>query len=72
MAYKWKIIKAAVEQLVAFPSETDLNNYIKKLDNNKYAYEIVHKTQQEDGALTVLIRKQYNYNEFLCNNEMEM
>lgn len=65
MAYSWKIIKAAVEQVIQFPSEASLRDYVTKLCDRKHTYEIVSKEQNEDGTLTVVMRKQYNNNEFL-------
>ena len=65
MAYSWKIIKAAVEQVIQFPSEASLKDYVTKLCSRKQCYEIVSKTQNEDGTMTVVMRKQYNNNEFL-------
>lgn len=65
MAYSWKIIKAAVEQVIQFPSEASLRDYVTKLCSRKQSYEIVSKTQNEDGTMTVVMRKQYNNNEFL-------
>lgn len=65
MAYSWKIIKAAVEQVIQFPSEQSLRDYVTRLCNRHDTYEIVSKKQNEDGTLTVVMRKQYNNNEFL-------
>lgn len=65
MAYSWKIIKAAVEQVIQFPSEASLRDYVAKLCDRKHTYEIVSKEKNEDGTLTVVMRKQYNNNEFL-------
>ena len=69
MANKWSITKAAVEQVIKFPSKEIFNNYIKKLDSKKYTYEIVYKTLHDDDTLTVVMRKQYNNNEFLSSGE---
>lgn len=65
MAWNWKILKGAVEQAILFPSEKDLREYITKLTEKKMSYEIVCKTYNADGSLTVVMRKPYNNNEFL-------
>ena len=57
MGCSWNIIKAAVEQVIKFPSNKIFNNYIKKLDSKKYTYEIVYKTLHDDDTLTVVMRK---------------
>lgn len=65
MAYNWKILKAAVEQVVLFPSVLSFKAYVDGLCRKGEPYEIVSKTENEDGSLTVVIRKRYNQNEFL-------
>lgn len=65
MAYSWKIIKAAIEQVVLFPSKLTLNAYFSELARKGEPYEIVRKTCNDDGTVTVVVRKRYNQNEFL-------
>lgn len=66
MGYGWKIVKAAVEQVVLFPSKLAFQVYFSALAQ-KYGgtYEIVNKTENDDGTVTVVVRKPYNQNEFL-------
>lgn len=67
MAYKWKIIKAAVEQAVLFSSEEDLNNYV---NNFHREIELVSKIKHRNGNMVAIIRKPYNYsNEFLASTD---
>lgn len=65
MPYKWNILKAAVEQVVLFPSEQDMRDYFTRLARKGEPYEIVTKTANTDGTLTVVVRKRYNQAEFL-------
>lgn len=65
MAYNWKILKAAVEQVVLFPSEWSFRAYFTELAKKGAPYEIVSKATNDDGTMTVVVRKQYNQNEFL-------
>ena len=65
MAYGWKIQKAAVEQVILFPLVLCLRAYVDGLCRKGEPYEIISKTTNEDGSITVVIRKRYNQNEFL-------
>lgn len=62
MARKWKVLKAAVEQVLWFPNEETLKAYGKTV---KTPYEVVSKTMQDDGSWHLVIRKAYNNNAFL-------
>lgn len=64
MAYKWRILRSAVEQEILFPSETEYENYLAKFERDKIPYEIVDETENEDGTYTAVLRKPYNNNEF--------
>lgn len=65
MGYGWKILKAAVEQVILFPSEWSFRAYFTELVQKGAPYEIVRKSVNNDGTITVVVRKQYNQNEFL-------
>lgn len=66
MAYNWKIIKAAVEQVVLFPSKLAFQAYFTELAKRSGGrYELISKTENDDGTVTVVVRKPYNQNEFL-------
>ena len=66
MAYSWKILKGAVEQEILFPSEKDYEEYLAKYFVAKeLPFEIVDEQENEDGTMTVIMRKPYNNNEFL-------
>lgn len=64
MAYKWRILRSAVEQEILFPSETDYENYLAKFHRDEIPYEIVDEKENEDGTYTAVLRKPYNNNEF--------
>ena len=66
MGYGWKILKAAVEQVVLFPSQLAFQAYCSGLAQKcGGTYEIVSKTENDNGTVTVVLRKPYNQNEFL-------
>lgn len=71
MAYKWTILKAAVEQEILFPSIRNYEEYKKKLERKDEPYEVISETPQDDNSIIVTMRKRYNYNAFLrsrkCN-----
>ena len=65
MAWKWKIVQAAVEQEIAFPDKACFEEYIKGLDQKQEPYQIVSENLQDDGSVIVVMRKRYNNNLFL-------
>lgn len=66
MGYGWKILKAAVEQVILFPSKLAFQAYFADLAQKCAGkYEIVSKAENDDGTVTVVVRKPYNQNEFL-------
>lgn len=68
MGYGWKILKAAVEQVILFPSKLAFQAYFSGLaQKHAGVYEIVKKTYNDDGTVTVVVRKPYNQNEFLSS-----
>ena len=71
MAYKWRILRSAVEQEILFPSEADYESYLAKFHRDEIPYEIVNETENEDGTYTAVLRKPYNNNEFF-RREPEM
>lgn len=66
MAYSWKILRGAVEQEILFPSEKEYEEYLARYFVAKeLPFEIVDEKENEDGSMTVVMRKPYNNNEFL-------
>ena len=60
MARKWSILRAAVEQEIAFPSREVFDAYIAGLDRKGEPYQVGSVSEHADGTLTVLMRKRYN------------
>lgn len=66
MGWSWRILRAAVEQEILFPTVDIFNTYIKGLQKRNEPFEITSKIENEDGSLTVIMRKRYNpHNPFL-------
>ncbi len=65
MAYSWRIEKAAVEQLISFPSKICFNAYFAEMARKGEPCELLQTDDQPDGTVTALVRKRYNQNEFL-------
>ena len=69
MAWSWKILKAAVEQEILFPSRAVFDIYIKGLEKKKEPFEVLSVLENTDNTLTVIMRKRYNpQNPFLWKN----
>ena len=64
MGYNWKILRASVEQEILFPSKLSFKAYIDVLERKEEPYQIIKQTDNEDGTVTVIMRKRYNNNEF--------
>ena len=60
MAWSWKILRAAVEQEILFPSADIFDKYINGLQRKNEPFEISSKVENDDGSLTVIMRKRYN------------
>ena len=65
MAYRWKILRAAVEQEILFPSAWDFEIYVEGLGRKGEPCEVFQKRENADGTVTAILRKRYNNNEFL-------
>ena len=66
MAWSWRILRAAVEQEILFPSRDVFDGYIKSLEKKEEPFEVLTVTDNADGSVTVLMRKRYNpHNAFL-------
>ena len=65
MAYRWKILRAAVEQEILFPSTLDFENYVDGMGRKGEPCEVFQKKENADGTVTAILRKRYNNNEFL-------
>lgn len=71
MAYKWNIQKAAVEQEILFPARTIYESYIAGLQSREEPFEVLSEIENEDGSLTVVMRKRYNGNAFFREKQKE-
>lgn len=60
MAWSWKILRAAVEQEILFPGRGVFNTYIESLEKKQEPFEVLSTTDNEDGTVTVVMRKRYN------------
>lgn len=60
MAWSWRILRAAVEQEILFPNKETYDSYIAGLQRKEEPFEVLRATQNQDGTLTVLMRKRYN------------
>ena len=65
----WTILRTSVEQEILFPSELCFDSYIESLNRKDEPYEIISKIVNEDGTMTVVMRKRYNNNRFLHRAE---
>ena len=70
MAYNWKIQRAAVEQEILFPNMDSFDDCLKRLIQRNEPFQVLSAVQNEDGTVTVLMRKRYNpQNAFLWSPE---
>ena len=65
MAYRWKILRAAVEQEILFPSAGDFEVYVEGLERKGEPCEVIQKCENADGTVTAILRKFYNKNNYL-------
>lgn len=65
MAYKWRILRSAVEQEILFPSEACYKAYLDTLNKKGEPYSIVSEKASDNGEYIVIMRKRYNYTTFL-------
>lgn len=65
MAYSWKILRASVEQEILFPSKLSFEAYIDMLERKQEPYRIMKQIDNNDGTVTVTMRKRYNNTIFL-------
>ena len=67
MAYRWSILKAAVEQQILFPTKTCYDEYIRTLTIKGEPFEVHSVAENPDGTVTAVMRKRYNNNAFLAS-----
>lgn len=67
MAYRWSILKAAVEQEILFPSKANFDGYIHDLTLKGEPFEVINTESNPDGTVTATMRKRYNNNAFLSS-----
>ena len=60
MSYNWKILRAAVEQEIQFPSRKAYEDYIAGLVRTGMPHEVLGEHERLDGTMIVLMRKRYN------------
>ena len=71
MAWSWKIIRAAVEQEILFPSQSCFDSYIEGLKKKQEPFEVLDTTENVDGSMTVVMRKRYNPGNAFFGKEQE-
>lgn len=69
MAYRWTILKAAVEQEILFPNKACYDAYILSLTIKGEPFEVSSVCENADGTVTATMRKRYNNNLFLGGKE---
>ena len=70
MGRSWRIMRAAVEQEILFPSKEVYDFYIAGLERKQEPFEVLSVVENEDGTLVVLMRKRYNpQNPFLWKGD---
>lgn len=69
MAWSWKILKAAVEQVILFPSKQCFDDYVAKLREKGEPCEVISYTFNNDGTFSAVMRKRYNQNAFLKSDD---
>lgn len=60
MSNVWKIMRAAVEQEILFPSRKAYNDYIDGLERKGMPFEVIAAEYSDNGTVLVLMRKRYN------------
>lgn len=61
-----RIISACLEQTIRFDTyndaipEEDVKRYLELLDRKNTKYQVVGQEKQEDGAIILKLKKQYN------------
>ena len=65
----WRILRAAVEQEILFPSRAVFDSYIKDLEKKEEPFEVLTANDNTDGSVTVLMRKRYNPNNVFLPKE---
>ena len=61
-----RITSACLEQTIRFDTYTDadpkrdLKQFLEVLNRKKIKYEVVDQQEQDDGALIIKLKKQYN------------
>lgn len=60
MAWSWRILRAAVEQEILFPSRRVFDEYTNRLSRKGEPFEVLSEKENADGSLVVLMRKRYN------------
>lgn len=64
MAYRWKIVRAAVEQEISFPSADVMAAYLDRVEDRGECCQILKQETLSDGSIIAVVRKNYNHNEF--------
>lgn len=60
-----KILLAWIEQVLQFDDSAEYNDYMKKLQSGRpQKFKVIDKKQDADGKVFLIIRKQYNNNQF--------
>lgn len=65
-------MKAAVEQVILFPSKQCFDDYVEKLRKKGEPCEVVSYTIHNDGTFGAVMRKRYNGNAFLRSDDPDL
>lgn len=66
MSHSYKIISAAVEQKLQFPSQASYDAFVTNLITKKESFELIGITEHVGGYLTVVMRRCCSNYDFLA------
>lgn len=64
MAYRWKIVRAAVEQEISFPCAEVFRAYMERLKSRGEDCQVIKQETLSDGSILAVVRRNYNNNAF--------
>ncbi len=71
MGRSWRILRAAVEQEILFPSRSCFDSYIEGLKKKNEPFEVLTVADTANGSVTVVMRKRYNPQNAFLWKELE-
>lgn len=64
-----KILEACIMQRIRFDTDSEYMQFVKSLNDSKKDYNIDIEETSSDGSIVVLVRRQYNDNQFLKDGD---